>query len=141
MSHRNLLATLLAISLSSPGISFAQHHGNNGNNGRGVDDRGGHEQNQRGGRYDRRDDRAAPPLRGYGRPPERRDDRGGGPDHNFRRGDQLPDAYRSNQYVVNDWRSHHLSAPPRGCHWVQTGGDYVLVAIATGIILQLLLNN
>mgnify|MGYP003520550862 CR=1 FL=1 len=31
--------------------------------------------------------------------------------------------------------------PPRGYHWVQTGGDYVLVAIATGIILQLILNN
>jgi Ni/Co efflux regulator RcnB len=43
--------------------------------------------------------------------------------------------------VVDDWRNHHLSAPPRGYHWVQVGGDYVLVAIATGIILQLLLNN
>jgi Ni/Co efflux regulator RcnB len=43
--------------------------------------------------------------------------------------------------VVDDWRAHHLSAPPRGYHWVQTGADYVLVAIATGIILQLLLNN
>jgi Ni/Co efflux regulator RcnB len=42
--------------------------------------------------------------------------------------------------VVNDWRGQHLSAPPRGYHWVQTGGDYVLVAIATGIILQLMLN-
>jgi Ni/Co efflux regulator RcnB len=29
---------------------------------------------------------------------------------------------------------------PRGYHWVQAG-DYVLVAIATGIIVQLLLNN
>jgi Ni/Co efflux regulator RcnB len=43
--------------------------------------------------------------------------------------------------VVDDWRGHHLSPPPRGYHWVHTGGDYVLVAIATGIILQLLLNN
>jgi hypothetical protein len=38
-------------------------------------------------------------------------------------------------------RGHHLSAPPRGYHWVQMGGDYVLVAIATGVILQLLLNH
>jgi Ni/Co efflux regulator RcnB len=53
----------------------------------------------------------------------------------------MPAQYRSHQYVVDDWRGHRLSAPPRGYHWVQTGGDYVLVAIATGIILQLLLNN
>jgi Ni/Co efflux regulator RcnB len=43
--------------------------------------------------------------------------------------------------VVNDWRSHDLSAPPRGYHWVQTGPDYVLVAIASGIIFQLFLHN
>ncbi|MES1163856.1 MAG: RcnB family protein, partial [Rhizobacter sp.] len=29
----------------------------------------------------------------------------------------------------------------RGYHWVQTGGDYVLVAIATGIIASILLNQ
>ena len=34
-----------------------------------------------------------------------------------------------------------MSAPPRGYHWVQTGGDYVLAAIATGLIVQILLNN
>jgi Ni/Co efflux regulator RcnB len=68
-------------------------------------------------------------------------ERGAGPDHQFYRGGRLPPQYRSNQYVVNDWRGHYLSAPPRGYHWVQTGGDYVLVAIATGVILQLLLNN
>ena len=68
-------------------------------------------------------------------------ERGAGPDHQFYRGGRLPPQYRNNQYVVNDWRGHHLSAPPRGYHWVQTGSDYVLVAIATGVILQLLLNN
>jgi Ni/Co efflux regulator RcnB len=72
---------------------------------------------------------------------EYRDARGAGPDHQFRRGDRLPPEYRNRNYVVDDWRTHHLSAPPRGYHWVQVGGDYVLVAIATGIILQLLLNN
>ena len=57
------------------------------------------------------------------------------------RGGRLPTQYRSHQYVVNDWRGHHLSAPPRGYQWVQTGGDYVLVAIATGIIASILLNQ
>lgn len=33
-----------------------------------------------------------------------------------------------------------MSAPPCGYHWVQTGSDYVLVAIATGIIFQILIH-
>lgn len=69
------------------------------------------------------------------------DGRGAGPDHNFYRGGRLPPQYRNNQYVVDDWRGHHLNAPPRGYHWVQTGGDYVLVAIASGIILSILLSQ
>jgi len=36
---------------------------------------------------------------------------------------------------------HRLSAPPRGYHWVQVGADYALVAVATGVILQMLLAN
>lgn len=68
-------------------------------------------------------------------------DRGAGPDRSFYRGERLPSYYRNPQYVVNDWRGHGLRTPPRGYHWVQTGGDYVLVAITTGIILELLLNR
>jgi Ni/Co efflux regulator RcnB len=43
--------------------------------------------------------------------------------------------------MVTDWRGHHLSAPPRGYRWVQHGNDYVLVAIASGVIADLLLNH
>ena len=67
--------------------------------------------------------------------------RGAGPDHNFYRGGHLPREYRGYEYVVDDWRGHRLSAPPRGYHWVQAGGDYVLVAIATGVILSILLSQ
>ena len=49
--------------------------------------------------------------------------------------------YRTRHYVVDDWRGHHLYAPPRGYHWVQSGGDYLLVAVATGIIASILLNQ
>jgi Ni/Co efflux regulator RcnB len=56
----------------------------------------------------------------------------------FRRGGRLPVELRRNQYVVSDWRGHHLSAPPRGYHWVQVGPDYVLAAIATGLIANLI---
>ena len=82
---------------------------------------------------------------GYNQRDEWRDQRGewrgAGPRHDFRRGDYLTPQYRHRQYVVENWRGHHLSAPPRGYHWVQTGGDYVLVAIATGLILQILLGQ
>ena len=67
--------------------------------------------------------------------------RGAGPEHNFYRGGRLPPYYRDRVYVVDDWRGHHLRQPPRGYHWVQTGTDYVLVAIATGIIASILLNQ
>jgi Ni/Co efflux regulator RcnB len=68
-------------------------------------------------------------------------ERGAGPGHSYYRGDRLPSNYRGNQYVVDDWRGHGLRSPPRGYHWVQTGGDYVLAAIATGVIADLLLNR
>ncbi len=96
------------------------------------------------GRDDNRGDRGRPgnaqqaDQRGPQHGPQ---DRGAGPDHNFRKGGRLPNEYRNKQYVVNDWRSHRLSAPPRGYQWVQTGGDYVLVAVATGLIAQILLNQ
>jgi len=44
-------------------------------------------------------------------------------------------------YVVDNWRCHNLRAPPQGYQWVQSGGDYILIAIATGIIADLLLSH
>jgi Ni/Co efflux regulator RcnB len=61
---------------------------------------------------------------------------GYGPDHDLRRGQRLPSRYRTHQYVVDNWRSHHLSRPPHGQQWVQVGADYVLVAAATGLIVS-----
>jgi Ni/Co efflux regulator RcnB len=68
-----------------------------------------------------------------------RGSRGAGPDHNIYPGSKLPSYYHNYRiYVVDDWRAHHLSAPPRGHHWVQTGADYVLVAIVSGEVKQVL---
>ena len=67
--------------------------------------------------------------------------RGVGPNHEWQRGDRIPRQYWGPHYVVTDWRGHHLSAPPRGYHWVQVNGDYVLAAVATGIILDTLLTQ
>ena len=59
----------------------------------------------------------------------------------FQRGRYIPQEYRSRQYVVVNHQQHRLYAPPRGHQWVQVGGDYVLIAIATGLIANLILNN
>ena len=67
--------------------------------------------------------------------------RGAGPDHAWHKGDRLPDSYRDNKYVVNDWQTHHLRQPPSGYHWVNVNGDYVLAAVATGVIADMLLNQ
>lgn len=67
--------------------------------------------------------------------------RGAGPNHDFYRGRRLSREYRNNYYTVNDWRGHRLSPPPRGYRWVQTGNDYVLAALTTGLILQVVLGN
>jgi len=61
--------------------------------------------------------------------------------HNWHKGDRMPEQYRRNEYVVGDWRSHQLREPPRGYHWVNDNGDFVLVAITSGIIADLVLNG
>jgi Ni/Co efflux regulator RcnB len=59
----------------------------------------------------------------------------------FRLGQYLPPQLRGRHYIVDDWNGHRLSRPPRGHQWVQVGADYVLVAIATGVIAHMVLNN
>jgi Ni/Co efflux regulator RcnB len=59
----------------------------------------------------------------------------------WRRGDRLPGYYREHYRRV-DYRSHRLRAPPRGYHYVRDDrGDYLLVGIATGVILGVILAN
>lgn len=65
---------------------------------------------------------------------DRRADRMG--PHRWNRGERLPMEYRDRQYVIDDWREHHLAPPPRGYHWVGVGGDYYLVR-PDGIVFNL----
>ena len=167
MKMKIVVSAIMAISMATGGLAFGQGR-NEGNDRNDRNDRG--QQMQRGNQPDNRsnqpDNRGNQPdnrgnqqmqrgnqqdNRGNDRRPQQRparqdnnaqrDERGAGPNHNFRRGDRLPPEYRDRQYVVDVWRGHNLYAPPRGYHWVQTGGDYVLVAITTGVILQLLLGR
>ncbi len=49
-------------------------------------------------------------------------------------GGRVPPVQRGYGYVVEDWRGHRLSAPPRGFQWVQSGADYLLVNARTGTV-------
>jgi Ni/Co efflux regulator RcnB len=52
----------------------------------------------------------------------------------FYRGGYLPYTYRQPTYYVN-WRAYNgLYAPPYGYQWVHVGNDYLLIALATGLI-------
>lgn len=62
--------------------------------------------------------------------------------HQWRRGDRMPQDFRTRYVVVDDWRGHHLRQPPRGYHWVRDDrGQFILVGIATGVILSLILSG
>jgi Ni/Co efflux regulator RcnB len=38
-----------------------------------------------------------------------------------------------------DWHSHHLRQPPRGYEWREVDGNYVLAAVATGLIASVII--
>lgn len=142
MKTKTIFAAVLALGLAASSSAFAQRGDQNDHRDRGdysQRDNGRHDNN-----HDRRDDNRGQNDHRYdnrGQGYHRDDSRGAGPRHDMRRGGRLSNEYRGRQYVVNDWRTRRLSAPPRGQHWVRAGDDYVLAAIATGIITQVLLNN
>ena len=47
--------------------------------------------------------------------------------------------YHGPTYVVSNYGYYQLRQPPRGYHWVRANNDSLLVAITTGIILDLAL--
>jgi Ni/Co efflux regulator RcnB len=59
--------------------------------------------------------------------------------HKWRKGQKL--ARNQRRYVVSDWNRRGLRTPPRGYQWVRennNSGDYLLVAVATGLIASIL---
>jgi Ni/Co efflux regulator RcnB len=60
--------------------------------------------------------------------------------HEWRRGDRFDrDDWRRGRDV--DWRFYHLHAPGRGYRWCEIDGRFVLVAVATGVIIEILEHN
>ncbi len=60
-----------------------------------------------------------------------------GPPHGgWHQGDQ----YNGGRQAV-DWHQHHLRQPPSGYEWVQSGNQFVMVAITTGIIASIIASS
>jgi Ni/Co efflux regulator RcnB len=57
------------------------------------------------------------------------------------KGERVSTQYRSHRYVVRDWRGHHLHRPASGQQWIQVDNNYLLISIASGLIVQALLNQ
>jgi Ni/Co efflux regulator RcnB len=124
------------------GVAQAKDHGDHGrghDNGRhgGDKHRGGerwdaHRHN--GYYYRERWYYGPPPAAYYGRPDFRLGYTA------WSRGGYLPPSYRST-YVVSDYPRYKLRRPPPGYVWHRVGDDYVLAALATGLILEVLANR
>lgn len=57
----------------------------------------------------------------------------------FHRGGYLPRSYWQRSYYVNDWQSYPgLYAPPYGYQWMNIDGNFLLVALASGLIANAL---
>ena len=56
--------------------------------------------------------------------------------HRWSRGEH----YDGQRYVVHhdDWDRYHLHAPPPGYEWVRSGDQFVMIAIASGIIASII---
>ncbi len=57
----------------------------------------------------------------------------------WRRGGYVPSAYRG--YYVQDPYYYGLRPAPRGYRWVYLNGNFVLMALATGLIADVILNG
>ena len=57
----------------------------------------------------------------------------------WRRGGYVPGAYR--HYYVQDYGYYGLRPPPRGYQWVYADGNFVLMALATGLIADVILHG
>ena len=137
MNAKSGVTVLLALSMASANFAFAQTRSNAEERQRyldtGVDNRAAPSNRAEAREYRRNDAAAAWQNNSYDVPRDY--------ERRWNRGDRLPAQYRDRQYIVDDWRGHNLSAPPRGYQWVQNGSDYLLVALATGLIAQLLSNR
>lgn len=90
------------------------------------------------GRYDNRDRAYEQGRRDQARAEDRRDRR------EYRRwakGQRLDRQYRDNRYYVSDYRRYGLRPPPRGYRWQRVDNQFLLTAVATGLIASVIIAN
>ena len=59
----------------------------------------------------------------------------------WERGSRLPRYYFDRRYYI-DYRAYRLRPPPRGYYWVRDErGDFLLAALATGLIADIIINS
>ncbi|MDE1167771.1 MAG: RcnB family protein [Pseudomonas sp.] len=104
---------------------------------------GGHQQQrppqQNGGHQQQRPPQQYRPNPQYNRPGDHGPQAGMPRPHSeWHRGGYAPPMYRNDRYWVTDWQARRLPPPPREHRWLRVNGDYVLVAITTGVIVNIL---
>ncbi len=63
-----------------------------------------------------------------------------GPQHRWNRGERMGYNDWNNAPRVN-YRDHRLRKPPRGYEWRQHNNQFILVAVATGLIASIILSS
>lgn len=114
LTKRLLSAAVLGCVLLSPAAVLAKGKGHKH-----------HDDDDRHGYYD--DERGHPPgqHRGWHK-------------QEYRRGV----VYVQPRYYIDDYRHYHLAPPPRGHRWVRgEDGRFILIAVATGIIADIILHH
>ena len=56
------------------------------------------------------------------------------------KGQRVPAAYRSSRYYVDHGR-YKLRAPPAGHRWVRVDGEFLLIAVTTGLIADAIISS
>jgi Ni/Co efflux regulator RcnB len=123
-----MMAGALALSIAAGSVATAQPYGK----GPGHDQGNHGDQGDRGARGGDRGDRGdASSHQNWGR------DYGG--QHRYKRGQRIGYNDWSRAPAV-DYRQHHLRQPPRGYEWRESNGQYIMAAVATGVIASIILN-
>ena len=127
-----IIAGALALSIAAGSVAIAQPYGNGpgrGQDNQSHDNRGQDQRDQ--GEHGHDDHGQAALHQDWGK------DYGGG--HRWKRGQRIGYNDWSSAPVV-DYRQHHLRQPPRGYEWRESNGQYVLAAVATGVIASIIMN-
>ena len=113
MKTLSIAVTAMAVAMAVGGPALAQPYGYD--------------------QYSRGDYRSQGDYRG-------RDNRGWSDHSDFRRGGRVAHQDWDRGQRV-DYRSHHLRRPARGYEWRQVDGNYVMAAVATGVIASMIMSG